>query len=269
MFLELAKVILGETIERKKGYVFQIQRPGADHHARWMAKSIYIMKMALLLHQIPLHWTKKRKVLKMANFVVFVYLKAWFTAPFLESAASNDIRLFQSLQKYKSVDRKVSAITTTVLNRHTWYLTEELIPLSLFDEELPLQQRTLLAARISQQIPRAVEIRKPTLPVITKETELPDFVGERSTVLFDLLKTPLTFLQDPDWHLRPEYLSVKKSIMNLSPLNDSCERALGMATRFNSKITRTEKGFEELMQVVEAHRKQFSVKTKTDLQSFY
>ena len=57
--------------------------------------------------------------------------------------------------------------------------------------------------------------------------------------------------------------------MNLSPLNDSCERALGMATRFNSKITRTEKGFEELMQVVEAHRKQFSVKTKTDLQSFY
>ena len=102
------------------------------------------------------------------------------------------------------MDRKVSAITTTVLNRHTWYLTEELIPLSLFDEELPLQQRTLLAARISQQIPGAVEIRKPTLPVITKETELPDFVGERSTVLFDLLKTPLTFLQDPDWHLRPE-----------------------------------------------------------------
>ena len=148
-FLELAKLILGETVERKKGYVFQIQRPGADHHARWMAKSIYIMKMALLLHQIPLHWTKKRNVQKMAHFVVFVYLRAWFSAPVLEAAATNDIRLFQSLQKYKSVDKKVSTITTTVLkkvstitttvlNRHTWYLTEEVIPLSLFDEDLTL-----------------------------------------------------------------------------------------------------------------------------------
>ena len=57
-FLELAKVILGESVERKNGYEFQIQRPGADHHARWMAKSIYIMKMTLLLHQIPLHLQK-------------------------------------------------------------------------------------------------------------------------------------------------------------------------------------------------------------------
>jgi hypothetical protein len=42
-FLELAKLIHRESIDMKKGYVFQIQRPGADHHARWMAKSIYIL----------------------------------------------------------------------------------------------------------------------------------------------------------------------------------------------------------------------------------
>ena len=96
-FLELAKVILGESVGRKNGYEFQIQRPGADHHARWMAKSIYIMKMTLLLHQIPLHLQKKKKVQKMALFVVFVYLMAWFTAPALVSAASNDLNLFQSL----------------------------------------------------------------------------------------------------------------------------------------------------------------------------
>ena len=33
-FLESAKLILGESIERKKGYLFTIQSPGADHHAR-------------------------------------------------------------------------------------------------------------------------------------------------------------------------------------------------------------------------------------------
>ena len=205
----------------------------------------------------------------MAHFVVFVYLRAWFSAPVLEAAATNDIRLFQSLQKYKSVDKKVSTITTTILNRHTWYLTEELVPLSLFDEVLTLDQRALLAASIGQQTPGVIEIRKPNLPVITKESELPDFVGERSTVLFNLLNIPVTFLQDSDWDLRPEYSAIKNSIKNFPPLTDSCERALGMVTRFSSKINSTEEGFEELMQVAEAHRRKFSIKTKSDLQSFY
>ena len=72
----------------------------------------------------------------MALFGVIVYPRAWFTAPALVSAASNDISLFRSLHKFKSVDSKVSTIiTTAVLNRHTWYLTEELIPLSLFNED--------------------------------------------------------------------------------------------------------------------------------------
>ena len=96
-------------------------------------------------------------------------------------------------------------------------LTEELVPLSLFDEDLPLDQRTLLAARISQQTPGVIEIKKPNLPVITKESELPDFVGERSTVLFNLLNIPVTCLQNSDWHLRPEYSAIKKA-SRTSPL---------------------------------------------------
>ena len=60
-FLELAKVILGESVERQNGYEFQIQRPGVDHYARWMAKSIYIMKITLLLHQIPLHLQSRKR----------------------------------------------------------------------------------------------------------------------------------------------------------------------------------------------------------------
>ena len=66
-----------------------------------------------------------------------------------------------------------------------------------------------------------------------------------------------------------EYDAVKKNISYLCPLNDSCERSLGLATRLNTKITRKEEGFEELIKVVEAHCKKFSVKSKKDLESFY
>ena len=33
-YLEIAKLILGDNITRKKGFIFHLSRPGADHHAR-------------------------------------------------------------------------------------------------------------------------------------------------------------------------------------------------------------------------------------------
>ena len=173
---------------------------------------------------------------KTALFVVFVYLRAWFTAPVQVSVASNDLNLFQSLQKFRSVDIKVSTITTAVLNRHTWYLTEELIPMSLLNEDQPLDERTLLATNIGQLTYGETEIWTPNLPVVNAKSELSDFVGERSTVLFKLLEILVTFLHNPDWHLMSECEPVKKSIKNLCPLNYSCEWALERKEEFEELI---------------------------------
>ena len=148
-YLELAKLFLGGSITREKGYVYSIQRPGADHHARWMSKAIYILKMSLVQHQIPaLHWTQKKKVAKMALFVVFVYLEAWFSATVLVSAASNDLAFHKRADSFKAVDKKVSRSATKVLNRHTWYLTEELIALTIFDEGLPKVLCTSILSKV-------------------------------------------------------------------------------------------------------------------------
>ena len=141
-------MILGDNITRKKGFIFHLSRAGADHYARWRSKAIYVLKMVLLQHQLPyLHWQTK---MKMAPFVVFVYLKPWFTA------------------KYKKVNKGVSSKTLAFLDRHTWYLTEYFIPLSLFNEDISLETRTLLAAQIYQKSSSGdIEIRKPTLPAVT------------------------------------------------------------------------------------------------------
>ena len=122
---------------------------------------------------------------------------------------------------------------------------------------------------MGQLTPGEREICKPYLPTITLKSELGDFIGERSTTLFDLLKIPLDFLLKPDWNLQPEYFTVKKSLKNLSPLNDACERVLGLVTRINTHITRNEESFQELVQVVEAHQKRHSLKTKKDLKTLY
>ena len=67
----------------------------------------------------------------------------------------------------------------------------------------------------------------------------------------------------------PEYTTINNAVVNLHPVNDSAERALNMATTYNGKITKDEVSFQQLMLVVEAHRKKHGVKTKSDLKEFF
>ena len=74
--LELSKVCFGGNIERKKTYSYQLSRPGADHHARWVSQCLYIIKLSLVQHQIDtISPQTKKKINTMASFILFVYIK--------------------------------------------------------------------------------------------------------------------------------------------------------------------------------------------------
>ena len=94
--------------------------------------------------------------------------------------------------------RKASSSATVVLRRHTWYLTEDLISLALFDDSLPEDTRNSLAQAIGQLPPVVIEIRKPTLPDLHSQSHV-DYVWERSRLVFDLLKIDPDFLLSADW----------------------------------------------------------------------
>ena len=66
---------------------------------------------------------------------------------------------------------------------------------------------------------------------------------------------------------QPDYFTNAAALKNLSHLNDSCERAL--ATIVNGKITRTESSFQELVLVIEKHRKMYKMKTKEDMKKLF
>ena len=270
-FLELAKVFLGGSPKRNKGWTYHIQRPGADHHARWMSKALYILKLRLLMHQFSqydIHWRVRRKIETMSLFVVFSYMRSWFLCPSLHGAANNDLVLYKSLQTFKKINPKVSAATSTVLRRHTWYFAEELIPLVLFDTTLSEETRTELATLIGDlPLPVDLLIKKPELPTITLKSTVLDFVGPRSTLIFDLLGVSPAFLKETDWQERPEYSSMQDSLRNLVSLNDSAERALALATTINGHMTRTEDSYQDLALVVAAHRKKYDLTSKKHLKN--
>ena len=137
---------------------------------------------------------------------------------------------------------------------------EDAITLTMFNEYISTEERTLYAKKIYELAATEIlEIQKPDLPLITQKSEISDFIGEWSRLLFDLLNIPLDFLADDEWYLVPEYASVKKSLKHLTPLNESAERALALATRVNTHIARDEESYQELLQVVEAHRKKYGL----------
>ena len=268
-FLELSKLYLGRTVERKKNWTYQLSRPGADHHARWMSKAIYILKLSLIGHQLTqskLSWQKKEKIRLLAPWIVFCYMQYWFLAPSLEDAAQNDLRLFTSLQKFNKVpgklSKKIVTKTSAILQRHTWYLSEELIPISLFSDKVPDEEKEVIAAKIGKLPAQPLPIKKPK---VSEKSSLGDFVGPRSILLFQLLGESHTFLSKDEWWLLPQYEDIKRSLRNLVPLNDFCERALALATRLNGAITKDEDSWQELVRVVASHSEKFPLKTKKDL----
>lgn len=183
---------------------------------------------------------------------------------------TNTTSVFRRLEKFKKVHSSVSANTVTVLKRHTWYLTEDLISVSLFDESAPLAERTVHARMIHDAATTdELEIRKPALPAIATTSAISDYIGPRSRLPFDLAGVSLDFLLADNWTETAEYAAVKSTLANLSPLNDSAERALHLATTYNTRFTKDEAGYQELLQVVEQHRKDYSLKTKADLKKFY
>lgn len=67
-------------------------------------------------------------------FLVNIYVRTWFRAPFAIEAPLNDYNLLKSLVKYPDYD--ISRITINKLCGHLWYIAPETIALAFFDSRI-------------------------------------------------------------------------------------------------------------------------------------
>ncbi|XP_015124642.1 uncharacterized protein LOC107046530 isoform X2 [Diachasma alloeum] len=133
-FLELVVLFLGGKLA--KGYRFRALGP--IHHARWMAKAIYSLKIFLFREQFCLKPAEKSGLRYMCIFIIRLYQKAWFTAPNPVTAPNNDLILLKNLQANapatSGLPPEVCKAVFDKFSNHLWYLSEELIALAFFDE---------------------------------------------------------------------------------------------------------------------------------------
>jgi hypothetical protein len=119
-----------------------------------MAKNIYSLKTILLEENIVCQLPKGKifasgqvtKLRRFVEFIVYIYVPWWYSACHPENAPANDLKLCKNITEHP--DRVVSASAIKAFSKHTWYLTEELVLLSLFSKEVPFTEKADMVAKL-------------------------------------------------------------------------------------------------------------------------
>jgi hypothetical protein len=269
--VELTVIYLGGSLPVR---TFKLRKPGANHHARFMSKAIYYLKMFLMSKRFDLTLNEEQEVERMAFFVGLFHSQAFLTSRLACSAPSNDFKYLSLMYHLKSIDHDAGSEAILSCSRHLWYLTQELVVLCLFDENLSPFWRYAVAQKI-YNTPREREFPpgKPTFPDIRIGTgncsSLIDLVGPKSWLLFHLLgmNHDQEWLQLPVeyWTLMKDYKNLRDFVSVLEVVNDSAERGIKIVSDFKD-MCRNLDTQEYLFQVVEAHRKKITDFKKSSLQ---
>ena len=253
----------------------QLRAPGAFHHARWMAKVIYTIKIALLKKQLIdiIDLEKLTEISSLAVFLSVFYSRMWLTSSNGADAARNDLWAVTTLTKVSlSAAKKSSAwpvkfaemasAARSKLEKHLSYLSERLVPLALFSGHVStLEKNAIRKAMLKYEgVPEGTLQQVPYTTSFSGKS-LRDFVGKDSWALFDLLSIERENFQFSveEWESMERFKELSFLVSNLPVVNDAAERALGLATDFNTKTKpRTGPQVQALYKVVTGARAKLS-----------
>ena len=254
--IELTLVILNNPPAR-----IHWRAPGPVHHARWMAKLLYALKIYLFREQrdtFKLTKGEEKGIERFVKFGALVYSKAWVLAPQATEAAHQDLILWRALKSYSSEDKDISKEATKVLERHLWYLSEETVGLALFSKEVSLITKEEMVKAMQKKSPSAVRKVRGNPEIINlKDVSLASFATEKSLQLLTKLKIGKSFLKiEPTaWNDNADFKCGLERVQTLKVVNDTAERGVKLFEEFNQLITKDEEEKQFLLQVVESNRK--------------
>uniref|UniRef100_A0ABD2W6H2 Uncharacterized protein n=1 Tax=Trichogramma kaykai TaxID=54128 RepID=A0ABD2W6H2_9HYME len=210
--LQLSLIFLGQGRKR-------FRKPGAYHKARWLMKAIYIVKMYIFRNQLSKQLSVEELInlRTMATFIVLVYVPYWFKTRLPLEAAVSDIKLLQDIQEFKRYDNKLSEIVQNKFSRHLWYLSKELVCISLFNDNVDISEKRKMIENLKINDKGDRELKAKLEKKNLKNLSLSDFVTEKSINFFHITGISQTFLTlDPSkWAKNKNYIDGQKLCKNL------------------------------------------------------
>lgn len=264
--LELTVIFLGAIPPR--GITFRY--PGAFHHARWMSKAIYSFKIFMFQNQFQCQAKEINAFRDICIFLINIYVRTWFRAPFAIEAPLNDYNLLKSLVKYPDSD--ISRVTINKLCGHLWYIAPETMALAFFDSRIPKDTKlkminaTISADEMEDIKTKKINIRSSEVKEFVKK-DFVDLVSPETLNFFSRFSISTEFFNvDPDtWETREDYQKGLKTVKNLMVVNDVAERNVKLIEEYNTILTKDEDQKQYLLQVVNEYRKKYPDSKKSTL----
>ena len=268
--IELVLVVLGCPPKN-----FTYKKPGAVHKARWMAPIIYTLKIFLFRQQLQKDDHEQNNLERFVKFIVFVYIEHWILCSFASDTTVMDLKLYKTMLNWQAHDQSLALAVLNKMKRHTWYLNQEFVPLSLFSNLLTDRQKGKIATALNQFQSKPIEnyaLGHPTevpLPIDKNEglnLEIVNLIGDGSMFLFHVLQFDRSFLNlhVSEWYKNDSFKEMENFVKFMKVTNESAERGVKLVSDFANTLTKTDSQRTDLLQVVQAHRKFHPVQKKSN-----
>ncbi|XP_057336674.1 uncharacterized protein LOC130675159 [Microplitis mediator] len=234
--------------------------PGAAHHARWLAKAIYCLKIYMFKSQFHIRADEVSKLRRICLFIVKIYIKGWFSCPSAIKAPNQDLNFLQDLIKFKNIDVKISDVTAKKFANHLWYLSEEIASLAFFDNSVPQEVKSKMVEAIktkeSQTDKKRIDVDRGNLDLLCIKN-ISDFITKKSMTLFEQFELSSDFLNSPpsQWLSDQNYLTCLSLLQNVKVVNDIAERVVALVEEFVQFGSKDEEQKQYLWKIVQYHRK--------------
>ncbi|XP_047125629.1 uncharacterized protein LOC124807622 [Hydra vulgaris] len=115
---------------------FKLHNPEAVHHARFMGKSLFYLKLFLLMKRIPeINEESRDEITEMTKFLSIFYTE-WFLRAELSSAApTQDMKALWQMKRFEEWNKTGGQAVSKSIQRHTWYLDPYLVILAIADKK--------------------------------------------------------------------------------------------------------------------------------------
>ena len=126
-------------------------KPQGTSNTRWMSDILYCGKIVAFSDQLELEEGLLRLYIRFLRFCALFYVPWWLAAARGIDSPVNDLEFWNDMKNYMTDDPEVADAAITALERHLWYVTEEMAPLSLFSEKVSNGEKSQIARQILKQ----------------------------------------------------------------------------------------------------------------------
>lgn len=151
--------------------------------------------------------------------------------------------------------------------RHLWYLSEELVALAFFDDEVSNDTKHHMVTALQTSGAEHPLKRITVDPLTLGEKKLENFVTQNTNRFFSITGLPSSFLTKKIdlWSVDEDYQTVKNIVHSRRVINDIAERGVALMDDYNKLRTTSEEQKQFLLLVVKEYLQHYSDRTKKTL----